>query len=89
MKRLLLLTVVAVAGCADPSLPLAPEFGNAVHNNIAAQVVNPLPPGPSASDTDGQRVGNAIERYRTNTVYPPHLPLESGKVHTPTPPEGK
>jgi type IV pilus biogenesis protein CpaD/CtpE len=81
MKRLILLAGLALAACADPHQSLSPDFGNSVSANIAAQVVNPNPAiagGPT--DMDGQRLGNAIDRYRNNKVYKPHLPLEGGKV---------
>ncbi len=88
MKRLVLVAGLALVGCADPHQSLSPDFGNAVAANIAAQVVNPAPAMAGATDTDGQRVNNAINRYRTNKVYTPHLPLEGGKVYdTPLAPQ--
>jgi len=72
MKPVWLISLLALAGCEDPHLPFAPGFGNAVATNIAAQVVNPTPhaEGPAPA-TDGKRIGDAIERYRTGKVYPP------------------
>ncbi len=81
MKRLVVLVGLALAACTDPHLPLSADFGNAVNTNIAAQVVNPNPTMAGSNDTDGQRAGSAVNRYRTNRVYQPHLPLESGKVY--------
>jgi type IV pilus biogenesis protein CpaD/CtpE len=81
MKRLVLLAGLALAACADPHQPLSADFGNAVNTNIAAQVVNPNPTMAGSNDTDGQRAGSAVNRYRTNRVYQPHLPLESGKIN--------
>jgi type IV pilus biogenesis protein CpaD/CtpE len=59
-------------------MPIVADFGNSVATNIAAQVVNPLPHavGP-APTTDGKRIGDAIERYRTGKVYPPVPPIEA------------
>ena len=81
MKHIIILTSLALAACADPHQALAPDFGNAVNANIAAQVVNPKPAMPGPSDSDGQRIGNAVDRYRTNKVYRPHLPLEGGQIY--------
>jgi hypothetical protein len=76
-----LLALVALAACSDPHLPLGPDFGNATAANFAVQVVNPGPRPPGASETDGQRIDNALSRYRTGRTYLPHLPLEGGKIY--------
>jgi type IV pilus biogenesis protein CpaD/CtpE len=81
MKRIILLAALALAACEDPQRPLSPDFGNAVNANIAAQIINPNP-RIGAADTDGQRVGDAMERYRTGKVYRPNAPLEAGKITT-------
>jgi type IV pilus biogenesis protein CpaD/CtpE len=80
MKRLVLLTVLALAACADPHEPLSRDFGNAVRANIAAQVVNPNPTPVGTIDTNGQRMGTTIDRYVNNKVYQPHLPLVGGEI---------
>ena len=86
MNRLLLLAVLTLAGCIDPHEPLSPDFGNSVNANTAVQVVNPNPmPVIGAADTNGQRVGDAMDRYRTGKVIRPQPPLEAGKI-TSTPP---
>jgi type IV pilus biogenesis protein CpaD/CtpE len=79
MNRLILLAILALAACEDPHRPLSLDFGNAVNANIAAQVINPNPTF-GAADTDGQRVGDAMERYRTGKVHRPLAPLEAGKI---------
>jgi type IV pilus biogenesis protein CpaD/CtpE len=82
MKRLVLLTSLALAACIEnPHQPLSPDFGNAVKANIAAQVVNPQPAMTGPNLSDGQRIDNAMDRYRTNKVYKPHLPLEGGQIY--------
>jgi len=77
MKLLRLLPLFALAGCTDPRLPLNPSFGTAVTANMAAQIINPVPraayPAPT---TDGRRMSDAMERYRTERVYPPIPPIE-------------
>jgi hypothetical protein len=83
MKRLLLLVGLALGACTDPHAPLAVDFGNAVDSNIAIQVVNPNPTPAGFSDVNGSRMDNAFNRYRTNTVYPPRLPLEGGTTQQP------
>jgi hypothetical protein len=71
---------LTVAACAEPQLPLSPDYGEAVANNIRMQVVNPLPPPPRQTVTDGQRLEHAYERYVNNKVYPPRLPIERGVI---------
>jgi type IV pilus biogenesis protein CpaD/CtpE len=79
MKHLILLTSLGLFACADPHQPLSPDFGNAVKANIAAQVVNPQPAMTGPNMSDGQRIGNAMDRYRTNKVYKPQMPIMSGQ----------
>lgn len=81
MKRLILLAGLAVAACADPHAPLAPDFGNAVAANMAAQVVNPTPRPLGVAESSGQRLDNAIGRYDANREFQPRLPLSEGRVY--------
>ena len=79
MKPVWLLPLLALAGCVeDPHVPLVADFGNSVATNIAAQTINPLPhaTGPAPA-TDGKRIGDAIQRYRTGKVYPPIPPIDA------------
>jgi hypothetical protein len=77
MKLLRLLPLFALVGCTNPRLPLNPSFGTSVTANMAAQIINPVPratyPAPT---TDGRRMADAMERYRTERVYPPIPPIE-------------
>ncbi len=79
MNRLLLLPLLGLAACStDPHMVLAPDFGNSVESNIAAQVDNPAPNTSTDGHlSDGMRIAGAIERYRTEHVYPPIPPLRS------------
>jgi hypothetical protein len=78
MNRLLLLPLLGLAACNNPPAPLAPDFGNSVTTNIAAQVDNPAPNMSTAGHmSDGKRISDAMERYRTGHVYPPIPPLQS------------
>ena len=75
-------TAFGLAACVTPPQHLSADFGNAVNSNIAAQVDNPMPnERVGAGPQDGERLERAIERYRTNKVYRPHLPLEGGHVY--------
>ena len=47
-------------------------FGNAVQNNMAVQIINPIPPAETvAPDYNGRRAVGAVERYRADRVTPP------------------
>jgi len=49
-----------------------PGFGNAVQNNMAVQIINPVPPAATvAPDYNGKRAQSAIERYRSGNVIQP------------------
>jgi type IV pilus biogenesis protein CpaD/CtpE len=49
-----------------------PAFGNAVQNNMAVQIINPVPPATTvAPDYTGKRAESAIQRYRAGAVIPP------------------
>lgn len=68
-----LAALLALAGCADASRDLSPDFGNAVRANLAAQIADPearydrvLQPGG-----DGARAALAATRYGKNQVIAP------------------
>jgi hypothetical protein len=75
----LLATAVApvIVGCDEQirqerAPTFGPAFGNAVQNNMAVQIVNPVPPvATAAPDYNGKRAETAIERYRAGTVIQP------------------
>jgi hypothetical protein len=63
----------ALSACAQSSLRLDPQFGSAVHQDVAAQIADPdahyegiVTPGSS-----GHRVNLAQKRYDTNQVIQP------------------
>ncbi len=74
---LLSLIAPAMGGCEDQQqrerVPaFGPAFGNAVQNNMAVQIINPVPPAETAAPAyDGRRAVSAEERYRSGRVIPP------------------
>ena len=80
----ILVVAVALGACTEELPPehLSADFGNAVNANIAAQVDNPMPNEKmSVGPQDGARANSAFERYRTNKVYRPELPLQGGHIY--------
>lgn len=72
---LLALTALMIlpSACVAPDDPrpiyLDSTFGNAVRQNIAAQVINPEAAGPDESDrVDGQTAERALDSLRTRSV---------------------
>lgn len=67
--------MVSLSACVtseEPQPPhLADNFGDAVRQNIAAQVINPEAAGPDESDRiDGQSAERALESRRTRAIEP-------------------
>ena len=62
-----------LSGCAQSSLRISPDFGNAVNQDIAAQIADPDAhyAGTPAPGSSGPRVGLAQKRYDTGTVIQP------------------
>jgi hypothetical protein len=67
----------AIAGCDEQiqrerAPTFGPAFGNAVQNNMAVQIINPVPPvATAAPDYNGKRAESAIQRYRAGAVIQP------------------
>ena len=70
---LMLSACIALSACAQSSLRINPDFGNAVRQDAAAQIADPDAhyQGVPAPGSNGPRVGLAQKRYDTNTVIPP------------------
>ncbi len=69
-----LAAIAALSACdRQPTFgPAEAEFGNAVRQNIAAQVVYPEPQDVDEPITfSGERAGVAMDLYRTDKVKPP------------------
>ena len=69
-----------LAGCTQSSLRISPDFGNALNQDIAAQVADPDAhyAGTPAPGSGGPRVGLAQKRYDAGTVIPPSSTTASG-----------
>jgi hypothetical protein len=72
----------ALAACQQSSLRIDPEFGKAIHQDVAAQIADPdahyegiVTPGSA-----GRRVGLAQKRYDTNQVVQPSTTTASSKT---------
>jgi len=63
----------ALSGCNQSSLRLDPDFGKALHQDLAAQIADPDAhyEGTPAPGSAGMRVGLAQKRYSTGQVIPP------------------
>jgi hypothetical protein len=63
----------ALSACTQSSLRINPDFGNALHQDVAAQIADPDAryEGTPAPGSAGPRVGLAQKRYDANQVIPP------------------
>jgi len=70
---LVLALAPALSACQQSSLRLSPDFGNAVRQDVAAQIADPDAhyEGTPAPGTAGSRVGLAQKRYDANQVIQP------------------
>ncbi|MFQ5772981.1 MAG: hypothetical protein ACE5GS_00540 [Kiloniellaceae bacterium] len=69
-----LAALLAATACANRNaVPLGADFGNAVEQNTARQVVDPQPVTAryGAPELDGKRAKVVIDRYETGTVIAP------------------
>jgi type IV pilus biogenesis protein CpaD/CtpE len=73
--------MLLLSACVTQPPHLSDNFGNAVRQNIAAQVINPDAAGPDESDRiDGQAAERALEsqRARSNQSNPESLVTGAG-----------
>lgn len=80
-RPLFVLAAVSLAAACAPVDQPSPEFGNAVRQNIAAQVVNPdpYPADMPAPEFDGERTRDSLQRYRDDKVKRP-LPMNTTTI---------
>jgi type IV pilus biogenesis protein CpaD/CtpE len=78
LQATIVLAGLAVAGCNTPADTPLPEFGDAVRNNMAAQIIDPQPPeNMQLPPSDGVRRALMISRYQADKVEPPREPTTS------------
>lgn len=66
-----LMACLALAACSAPQFnePIRlPANGAAVRANMAAHIIDPIPPAPAPRISDANRAVIATESYRTNDV---------------------
>jgi hypothetical protein len=71
-----------LSGCMQSSLRISPDFGNAVNQDIAAQIADPDAhyAGTPAPGSSGLRVDLAQKRYDTGQVIQPSSTTASGSA---------
>jgi type IV pilus biogenesis protein CpaD/CtpE len=75
IRPTILVAGLALAACTTPANTPRPEFGHAVRNNMAAQIIDPNPPADMAlPPSDGVRRALMIQRYQADEVETPALP---------------
>lgn len=69
----ILALAAGLGACADEQVRLSPEFGEAVRQDVAAQIADPDAHyiGKPAPGSNGARVGLAQQRYEEGKVTPP------------------
>lgn len=74
--------ILLLTACDHPAeRPLSPNFGDAVRQNLQAQIINPAPPSDLLPSTmSGERAASAMQRYREHRVIPPSH-QSSSSVH--------
>jgi type IV pilus biogenesis protein CpaD/CtpE len=76
IRATVLVAGLALAACTTPANTPRPEFGQAVRNNMAAQIIDPNPPADMAlPPSDGVRRALMIQRYQADEVETPPLPV--------------
>ena len=76
IRPTVLVAGLVLAACTTPANAPRPEFGQAVRNNMAAHIIDPNPPeSMELPPSDGARRALMIERYRTDQVETPPLPV--------------
>lgn len=73
---------MALSACTQSSLRISSDFGNAVRQDIAAQIADPDAryEGTPAPGSSGPRAALAGKRYDANQVVPPSSITASGRA---------
>jgi type IV pilus biogenesis protein CpaD/CtpE len=78
LQAMIVLAGLAVAACNTPADTPLPGFGEAVHNNMTAQIIDPQPPeSMQLPPSDGVRRSLMISRYQRDEVETPREPTTS------------
>lgn len=83
-----LLSLAALAACAEYSLMEAPgdaSFGEANRQTMMAQVIDPDPVYDTEMATSGEHAADAIDRYRNDAVKQPETQRTSDTSNTDDP----
>lgn len=76
IRLTVLLAGLVLTACNTPANTPRPEFGEAVRNNMAAQIIDPNPlENMELPPSDGVRRALMIERYHADKVERPLLPV--------------
>jgi len=76
IRPTVLVAGLVLAACNTPANTPRPEFGQAVRNNMAAQIIDPNPPeSMELPPSDGPRRALMIQRYQADEVESPLLPV--------------
>jgi type IV pilus biogenesis protein CpaD/CtpE len=76
IRPTILVAGLLLAACTTPANTPRPEFGQAVRNNMAAQIIDPQPPeSMELPPSDGVRRALMIQRYQADEVETPPLPV--------------
>jgi type IV pilus biogenesis protein CpaD/CtpE len=76
IRPTILVAGLVLAACNTPADTPRPEFGQAVRQNMAAQIIDPNPPADMAlPPSDGVRRSLMIQRYQADEVESPLLPV--------------
>lgn len=72
-RLLVILALLGLTACAEhyaEPIALTPQ-GDAVRRNMAAQIIDPTPPGHPPGSSDAARAVLAVEAYRVGEVKDP------------------
>ena len=76
IRATVLFAGLVLAACTGPANTPRPEFGQAVRNNMTAQIIDPNPPeNMELPPSDGVRRSLMIQRYQADEVESPPLPV--------------
>jgi hypothetical protein len=72
-RIIVVVTTLSLSACTQSALRVSPDFGNAVNQDVAAQITDPDTNynGTPPPEAGGVRVVLAQKRYQTNTVIQP------------------